>query len=443
MLSLGLYAGWVERPGRVRYLGVSCAFVAGLLSKPMLVTLPAVLLLLDFWPLRRSESLRVRVVEKLPWFALSAFSSLVTLKAHQQAGTLPGFESFSFPARAANALLSYTVYLEKLFWPSSLAVYYPYRETLAAGPIVAAGIFLLMVSVAVIALRRRYPCLLVGWFWYLGMLVPVIGLVQVGGQALADRYTYLPAIGIFVALGFALSELVRSRKILRAATGFLAVAGLASLAWCSHLQVGYWKDTTTLFEHAVQVTRPNLLAHVVLGNELSHASRFDAAIVEFKKAAAIDPHSALARNNIGVAYRRSGNLAQAARWFQKAIRADARYAKAYYNLGGVLQRQERFAAAARAYARAIEQDPEFLDAHSNAGIVLLQLGHPQQALHEFREAVRIAPDSANANYNLGNALLILGHTDEAIVLLREALRLDPAHPMAAKRLRRARGERRE
>lgn len=441
MLTLWLYARYTKRPGALRYSLVLVTFALGLMCKPMLVTLPALFLLLDYWPLGRlglgKPWARV-LLEKIPFFVLSVASSGMSLYAHRVAGTLPTFELFPIEVRIANAFTSYLGYVGKVLWPSSLAVYYPHPGSIVMWKTLGAALILGVVTASVIGVVRRRPYLAVGWFWYLGTLVPVIGLVQVGGQAMADRYTYLPTIGLFIAGAWGVVDLTARRRGMThglAGASGIVLAVLMTLTW---FQVSRWKDTVTLFEHTVRVTAGNDLAHVVLGNQFSGRGDFARATQHFEAAIEIEPKNATAWNNLGTANRKQGKLDVAARYFRAAIKADPSYAKAHYNLGGVMQRQGQLDLAIERYRRAVVLDPNLEDAHTNLAVSLMTLKKPDEALIHFREVLRINPRSANGHYNLGHALLMARRIGEAIPYLEEAVRLNPDHPLAVTRLEQAR-----
>ncbi len=313
LLTMLAYARYVERPTRARYVLTLVAFTLGLMAKPMLVTLPFVLLLLDYWPLdrmayggkgddppkrtrKRTHSCEQRlplsrlVWEKIPFFALAAISSVVTFSFQQRAGAMADMEIFPLSSRIANALVSYLRYMGKIIWPSDLAVLYPHPGT--SLPLwwgAAAGLALLGLSILVVLVIRRRPYLAVGWLWYVGTLVPVIGLVQVGVQAYADRYTYVPLIGLFIMIAWGVPDLVGRWAQTRTVLAVLAATALAALTACTWIQLGYWKDSVSLFTHTLQVTTKNYVAHNNLGNALADRGEVEAAISQYTEALRIKP----------------------------------------------------------------------------------------------------------------------------------------------------------
>jgi tetratricopeptide (TPR) repeat protein len=437
---------------------LSLFFMAcGLMSKPVLVTIPFVLLLLDYWPLRRFQhstlnaprstsspihglelktqdsGLKVLVPllwEKLPFFALAVAASVITVLAHQALGMLNSVSTPPWDARLENALVSYVRYLGKTFWPSRLAVFYPYPTAWPMWPVVACALLLLAISGLVLGAARSRPWLFVGWFWFLGVLVPFIGLIQAGAQAMADRFMYLPALGIFVALIWGLHGLA---KRWRYQPNGLSVAGAAAILLCLVLtrrQLGYWKNSETLFQHALGVTENNYLAHNSLGTVLGEKGQIDEAMREFRKAIRLKPDYALAHNNLGSALNRKGQIDEAIGEFQEVIRLKPNYAEAHKNLGMALFRQGQTDEAIRELQAATRLKPDDAEAHHNLGMTLFRQGQIDEAIGEFRQAIRLQPDFPEAHNNLGNALVRQGQIDEGISQYQEAIRLKPDYALA-------------
>jgi Flp pilus assembly protein TadD len=405
VLVLLAYERCARRRGAWRCLPVAGLLALGLMAKPMLVTTPFVLLLLDFWPLARLRAPAAGAArgprapwvspaaEKLPLLALCAASAVVTFLAQRAGGAVPGLGELAPGARVANAVVSCAWYLVKTFWPFSLAVYYPHHVEVSPWRLVAAVPALTAMTALVIARRRRLPYLAVGWCWFLGMLVPVIGIVQIGGQAMADRYTYLPAIGLFLALAWFLRERGRAPGVLRAVSA-AAAALLVPLSAASVLQAGYWRDEETLYRHALAVTSGNWLAHANLGASLVAAKRHEEAMVHLREAIRLAPDYDHAHNNLGVALGALGRPDEAEAAYRRALTLSPRYFEARFNL-------------ANAYAEA---------------------GRTPEAVAAYREALAVKPDAAAAHYNLARSLAALGRTGESLQHYREALRLDPEAP---------------
>jgi len=426
--------------GTAYALALLC-YALSLLSKPMGVTLPFVFLLLDYWPLRRLPSAAQgggsspaagaatpwRLVrEKLPFFALAAASSVMTFLAQRKGGAVTTLLNLPLTARIENALISYARYLGKAIAPLDLAVLYPHPGRWPRGQVVGAALLLAALSAWVVLWRRRWPAGLVGWCWFMGMLVPVIGLVQVGLQAMADRYTYLPLVGVLVAAVWGLSDLARrwparGRRLLGGAAGAVLV-GWAALTW---RQIGYWQNTETLFRRAIAVTKDNYLAHNNLGFFLSHQGRLPEALTHYQAAVRIKPDYEDALNNLGHALAGQGRDAEALPYYEAALRARPGHVEVHNNLGNALANLGRLDEAIVHYQIALRENPDHPGAHNNLGIALAMKGRPADALPHFAAALRARPDDAGTLSNSGNALAALHRFDEAVLHYRRALRLRP------------------
>ena len=379
ILTIGAYARYARNTGTGRYLLALGLFSLGLLAKPMLVTLPFVLFLLDYWPLGRccgepaeSRPWSTLMLEKIPFLALAAASSWITLQAQQSGGVVRTLESVPLGSRLANAIVAYSAYLGKLFWPSDLAILYPHPRAFSVWPVAAAALLLAVLTATVFVLRRRQPALIVGWLWFIGTLVPVIGLVQVGNQALADRYTYIPFIGLFVAIAWSLAPILDRKTV---AVGVLAV--LAILGVLTSIQTRYWKDTITLYQHTVAVTGPNYIIHDNLANELARDGRLDEALEHYRTALGIRP-----------------DLAQA-----------------HYNVGVALSKQERFDEALPYFEQAVRLQPDALEAHFNLAVCHARLNRAEPAIRHLKEVLRIDPGNVEAQRNLDAIRRALGRGD--------------------------------
>jgi len=389
-LTTWLYLDYVDRPNLRRYLLSLGAFCLGLMSKQMLVTLPFVLLLLDYWPLKRPKTTIISrlVMEKVPYMALSVAASVIAFKVQHSAGAVLSVDSIPLATRAANAVISYAAYLGTFFLPSNLAVFYPYPPSLPAWQIAGSALVLAIVS----ALAIRRPYLTVGWLWYLGTLVPVIGLVQVGEQARADRYTYIPMIGISIMLAWGVAELIEMRPEMRTTVGALSIAFCTGWLVVCWTQIHYWKNSVRLFERAIMTTENNYIAHLNLGTVLAE----------------------------------QGRTKDALRHLYASVEEKPDHADGHDTLGAVLGQLERTDEAAEQFRQAIRIQPNDSEAHSNLGNVLLAQGKFADASGEFQTALRIFPDFATAHFGLGAALLNLRQTDDAIAQFTEALRIDPS-----------------
>jgi tetratricopeptide (TPR) repeat protein len=436
--ALLAHARACELPTFARRSATVCASAAGLLAKPMLVTLPFVLLLLDYWPLGRlcdrrertrtvdPERMRAAIVEKLPIFVLAAGISVLTFLAQQEAGAVASLDLLPFHVRAANALISYTEYLVQAVWPSRLAVFYPLIPSqLAPWKVAGAALFLAGATALCIRERRRRPYAIVGWLWYLGMLIPVIGFVQVGLQARADRYTYLPLIGIFLGTVFGTTELAERWPRLRPALPALAAAVIVALAGATLHQLEFWRGSVPLFEHALAVTERNFIVHNALGKALGLEGRDEEAIAHYEEALRLRPEFAEGQFNLGNRLARVGREEDAIRHYEEALRLAPGFVDAHFNLGNHLGRVGRVEEAMAHYKEALRLQPDFAAAHDHLGNLLASLGRTQEAFAEWRETLRIEPKFADAHYHLGSYLASQGREDEAISHYEEALRLNP------------------
>jgi tetratricopeptide (TPR) repeat protein len=421
-LTIWAYVRYAERPGAVRYAVLLAAFAMGLLAKPMLVTLPFVLLLLDAWPLRRAA---VLVREKAPLFALAVGASLATYLVQRGGGAVISLNSISLGERVANAIVSYWAYLWQMVWPMRLAVFYPFPEKLSWPVAAACAVVVVGITLLLVRMFRRAPFLLVGWLWYLGTLVPVIGLVQVGEQARADRYTYVPLVGIFVMVAWSVAAVVRRWPRTKWATcGVLGAIGVACLV-LTRMQVGYWKDSESLFRHAIDVTQGNYVAYNNLGVVERDRHRLTQAIGDYQEALRIRPSSLEAHNNLSEALLKEGRLDEATVQISETLRLKPDSAEGHVNLGAVLDKRGELDAAMSEYREALRLAPENAVAHSGLGGVLADLGRTEEGLREMREGVRLRPEYADGYYSLGWLLATQGRAAEAIPNFQEAIRLDP------------------
>jgi tetratricopeptide (TPR) repeat protein len=475
MLTIGAYVGYVSHPrSLVRYGLVMLLFALGLMCKPMLVTLPFVLLLLDYWPLVRVagggwrvtrfgvqvpqlSTLNHLLYEKLPLFGLAVASGMVTIFAQTKA--IQSFEQISLPLRVGNALISYVAYLGQMFWPSGLAVLYPFAAMdVGVSGVVLSLVLLAGISAGAFVLRhRRY--FLTGWLWYLIMLAPVIGILQVGSQARADRYTYLPQIGLYVLLTWAVADLCAGWRHRRVVLGGCATILLVALIFCARVQTAYWRNSESLWTHTLACTSDNAIAHnnlgvtllqkgkvdeaivhyqkalqinpdhveahIDFGNALIKKGSVDEAMVHYQKALQINPDSAKAHDNLGNALFKKGNVDEAIIHYQKALQIKPGSAETHYNLGNALLQKGNVDEAIVHYQMALQIKPDNTEAHNSLGGALLQKGKVDEAIPHFQKALQIKPDNAEACYNLGSALLQKGKVDEAIPHFQRALQIKP------------------
>jgi len=431
MLTLGAYLRYAREkpaPGSRRwspaYFLALLFFALGLMSKPMLVTVPFVLLLLDYWPLRRFEVSTPRrlALEKAPFLALSVASCVATVLA--QRTVIKPMIVFPLLLRFGNALISYVTYLVQLVWPENLAAFYPYRHDMPVWQFVGAGVLLLSITALAVLAARRFPCFLVGWLWYLGMLVPVIGLVQVGDQSHADRYTYLPQIGLYLVIVWAIRDLTRSWRWRRPVLGVAAFGVTAALAVCARNQIAFWRNSESLWGHTLACTTGNFFAHYNLGFALASQGQTDEAIEHYQQALAISPNSAKAHNNLGILLSQQGQAAEAIEHFQKAIELNPNIAETHNNLGILQVQQGRTAEAIGNFQAALKLDPTLAGAHFNLGLAFAATGRPDDAIAEFEAGLKLTPGDAQALCYLGNLLNKQGRFAEAAQPFQAALRVD-------------------
>jgi protein O-mannosyl-transferase len=434
ILALWGYNRYVRHPSGRRYLLVMLLFALALMSKPMAVTLPFVLLLLDFWPLNRiglgrpsvknaptlSTALYYRIREKIPLFLLSAASSIVTFYAQAHGGAVKSLDFIPMSARMANALVAYAGYIVKMIYPFGLAFLYPFPETIPGWKVAGACLLLALIFALAIRNRNRRPYLIVGWLWFLGMLVPVIGIVQVGMQSMADRYSYLPLIGLFIMIAWGVPEIAakwRRKKTWLAVSAALVLVILAAVAW---RQTGYWKNSITLFAHALKVTRNNAAAHYNLGNALAMQGNADQAAGHYREALRIKPGFADAHTNLGNVLGMQGKTDAAIAQYQRALEIEPDYEGARYNLALALDRKGRIDEAVEAYQRVLKANPDHAEAHCKLGIALYKTGDREGAVSAFQNALRINPEHALARKYLKT--LLQAKRDKQIVTVPSVLR---------------------
>jgi Flp pilus assembly protein TadD len=444
MLALIAWAAYARRPGPGRYALVFGALAASLMAKPMAVTLPAVLLLLDAWPLGRWRSTRENplppralVLEKLPLLALSLASCAVTLAAQAAGGAVRSVEAVPVLARLANAPVSYAAYLGKTVWPAGLAVHYVHPAASGAPHVAAAlasAAALAGLTYAALRAASRQPYLTVGWLWYLGTLVPVIGIVQVGDQAFADRYTYLPSIGLYVAAAWGVSRLAARHRVPPGWVAAVVAVVLALLSLSTGRQIDSWKDTEALFRRALQVDPGNPTALTNLGNWLVGSGRVDEGVAYLERAVESRPDSAVALHGLGTARIRQGRPADAVELLTRAVDLRPAHVGSHVNLGHALAEVGRTAEAEVHLTRALELDPGSATAQHRLGRIRVQQRRPDDAARHLAEAVRLAPDSPEMRCDLAMALFEQGRPGQAEAELARALQIRPGYFLALHRL---------
>jgi Tfp pilus assembly protein PilF len=484
MLTMGAYAFYAEKPGILRYLLVLLLFALGLMSKPMLVTLPFVLLLLDYWPLERFylqkqrmisgaegakpkewrhkkrktkearrrgiigaekpetekihwSLLRPLITEKIPLFALSAASSVITLVNQQAVGAMSSLQGLPLLSRIANSLIAYVCYLGKMIWPANLAIIYPHPVMVPPWQVLGASALLTVITFIVIWTTKRLPYLTVGWFWYIGTLIPVIGLVQVGMQSMADRFTYIPLIGLLFIVAWGIPDALKKTHYRHWITGIAALLVIAVLSVCTWKQLQLWQNDLILFEHTLKHTRNNPVAERYLGIAFSRQGKLDIAMRHLTRAIEIYPHDEEVHLIMGNLYTSLDKKEEAIAHYKEAIRINPNFARAYFNIGNVYASQRKTGEALASFSKAIQIDPQDAEAHYNMGTVFFSQGKYDEAISHFREAIRIRPDYAKAHNNLGSALLSRGNSEEAITHFQEALWIQPDFTIAQDNLKNA------
>ncbi|UCE98601.1 MAG: tetratricopeptide repeat protein [Planctomycetota bacterium] len=435
-LTMLAYVSYVRRGGVVRYAGLLLLFAFGLMAKPMLVTLPFVLLLLDYWPLSRlrverlsgsdvekGEGLLKLFLEKVPLFVLAGVSSAITLIVQQRGGAVIALEKLVFGKRVVNALVSYLMYIVKTFLPTRLGVYYPYTGELPVWQVIGVVFLLVLVSVSVVFFRRRY--LVFGWFWYVGTLVPVAGFVQVGSQARADRYMYIPMTGLLVMVGWGVCELVGRRGWRRVFAAFVSGVWILVLIVFTWFQVGYWQNSYTLLTHTVSVTNDNFIAYLNLGNYFAKERKeAGEAIGYYRKAIQIHRKYVDAHYNLGIALGLEKRYDEAIEAYKRVLRLREEHWRARLRLADTLVKKGRLEEAIEQYSRVVEIKPRHAEVHNNFGLALVRKGDIDEAIRHYERSLDIRPDSVEVLNNLGNALVKQKRFEEAVLYLKKALSLD-------------------
>jgi len=427
MLTLLAYTAYARRPAKSRYAAVLVLFALALLAKPMVVTLPCLMLLLDYWPLRRvvlgkpDKNSNPQplpwprlVLEKLPLFALSAISCFVTYSVQSAQGVTAVAGIISPGLRIANSLISYTRYLGKIFWPANLAVFYPYDKSPPAWQVLGAATLITAITWAAVYFRRQRPYFIVGWLWFLGTLVPAIGLIQVGTQSMADRYTYVPALGIFIALVWSVAALPVSKPQISLLVETVAVLALTGLIAVASVQVGYWQNWKTLFEHALNVTKNNAVAEYTLGYGYQEENNFNEALRYYHESLRLDPHKFAAHNNAGMCFAALGKYTEAINEYAQVLGSYPKNPAAHLNLGLSLEAMGNPQGALAEYSAASALEPANPKPRYAAGACLLAQGNFVEAKTELSEVVRLNPNDGFGQMKLASALSSLGDIDGAI-----------------------------
>lgn len=454
LLSLLAYVRYAKGPVTwKRFLPVTLLLALALMAKPMFVTWPFVMLLLDYWPLDRlkwqpgdglhrlTQNLVPLVREKIPIFLLAAASMVVTYIAQSRGGAVRQFADAPLSLRLSNAVVSYAKYIGSLIWPSGLGVYYPFSPTGIPFWQVA-GSLALIAGVTVIAMRAKKDrgYLVTGWAWYLGTLIPVIGLVQVGGQAMADRYTYIPSVGLFAMIVWGISELAARRRVKFMTTAFAAVAWLTIIGAFAWAQVTYWRDSITLYRHTLSVTPDNLVVHYNLAHALGKQGDLNEAVSHFSEALRIKPDFFDALINIGVTLNDQRRFAEAVTYLTRAVELQPGSSKAHLQLASAQAQSGNPEEALRHLYQALEIAPQDPDVRTNLGLMLASQRKLTEAREQLNEALRLNPNSPEAHNNLGLVLLMQGQPEDSIPEFSTALRLKPEFKLAQDNLKRAQAQ---
>ena len=437
MLALGAYGLYVRRGGALRYAAVAAAFAGGLMSKPMVLTLPCALLLLDLWPLGRinfndpfgvTARKMVRLtVEKIPLFLLTALSALSTVWMQSRGHNIDVAGKVSLATRCANALVVYVLYLIKFVWPTGLAAFYPYPESRPLWQVAGAALILAAITVLCLSQARRRPYLMVGWFWYLGTFALVVGIVRIGDFSRADRYTYLPLLGVYFMIVWGLADLASAWKVPRRAVAAAAGAALVALTVCAVIQTSHWRNDWTLFSHAVDVGEGSCIAYTNMGMAAKEQGRREDAKEYLKKALELTPDYVAAINHLGLIAMDEGRLDEAANYMKRALEVNSKEVNALNNLGLVYMDQGRNEEARACLAKAVELQPEDINALNNLGKLYRDMGRYDESETCLRKALELKPDHINALVNLGALSIIQKDYDEAKACLTKVLKLDPGN----------------
>ncbi|TRZ77931.1 MAG: tetratricopeptide repeat protein [Deltaproteobacteria bacterium] len=414
MLTMETYVSYTKKPFLKRYLLVVLCFTLGLMSKAMLVTLPFVMLLLDYWPLKRVSFFSERdfgqkfhlIWEKMPLIILSMIFCVITIYAQQKAGAMMTLENIPMDIRAINATVSYFEYMKKMFWPIELAVFYPYIHQHGLYRVALAGFVLLGICTFVAMQWRKRPYLAVGWLWYLGTLIPVIGIVQVGGQSMADRYTYIPLIGLFIMIIWGGADFFKAGSGakpfpigLRQGIVMAGVVIIIALMFCSWFQVQYWKDSYALFTRALNVTKDNYLAHGNLGVAFKDSGDFKNALFHFQEAVRIKPNYTIGYDNLGCVYILMGRPAESIPYLRKALEISPGYRRAKINLACALVLDKQYGESIALYEKLVMLEPDDPELYNSFGVALAGQGRVEEAMRCFEWALKKDPNYIQAHRN--------------------------------------------
>ncbi|MGO9148021.1 MAG: tetratricopeptide repeat protein [Desulfomonilia bacterium] len=446
MLTMLSYYWYVQHRSSHRYIIVVLIYILGLLSKPMLVTLPFVLFLLDFWPLKRwgfDQSLHTNtnekgkihtdvwrsrrsflIIEKIPLIMLALISSGVTFYTQRKFGAMIALADVQFGTRISNAITSYVIYLRNMIWPFNLSIVYPYPDAFNPLLVILHALLLLCISAFVLFSSRRYPYLVVGWLWYIGTLVPVIGIVQVGEQSMADRYTYIPLIGIFIMVVWGLVDLHGHFRYRKVALGVTSIIVLALLAWCAWVQVGFWNNSETIFRHALNITKNNYVVHRNLGEALLIHGDNEGAIRQYQEYLCIKPNSIEVHTILGDTLLREGNLDEAIMQYLEVLRINPHKPEIFNNLGTAYLLKGNIKKAIKYFRESVHYKPDYATAMSNLKVAIAQL-KLLDLISNIQSSMKADPQNPTLHMRLGEIYHQQGEYDKAITQYQEAISIHP------------------
>jgi tetratricopeptide (TPR) repeat protein len=439
MLTIIVYYRYVKCPSLFAYLLIILFLSLGLMAKPMLVTLPFVLLLLDFWPLERLKynshhqssnfqalNLSRLIWEKIPLLVPVAASSVLTFIAQQKVGAVYSFEALSIKTRIANACVSYANYMVKAIWPQKLAIFYPHPfGMLSSWNIFGSVLLIAGFSFLAIRMLTQYKYVAIGWLWYLGTLVPVIGLLQVGAQGMADRYTYIPLIGLFIIVAWGMPDLLKKWHYSKIILAVLAIILISVFSTRSYFQTKHWENSAAVFENATKVTDYNWLAYNNLGLALMRDGKAEKAVFYYKKALEIKPDYLIALDNLGIALFQTGKLEEALSYYSEALKIAPEHAGIHNHIANVMTAQGQLEKALNHYKKALLIDPELVITHNNLAIALVAHGNLEKAIFHYELAIKKDPEYAEAHYNFGSLLVNQHKNREAMAHFAEVIKINP------------------
>ena len=455
LLTMWAYVSYTKKTCALRYSAVILCFCLGLTAKPMLVTLPFVLILWDYWPLgrlrfgndntnvkppaRKRENIRL-IAEKIPLLILSVLSCVITYIVQEKAGVMEFAKGITLSVRLQNVLIAYAGYIGKMFYPCNLAVLYPYPAGINPLQLIVGVVVLTALSGFVIIYAGRHRFLLTGWLWFVGTLVPVIGIVQVGAQSMADRYIYLPSIGFFIMLVYGIAVLTTRLRIPPGAVKLCSGLVLGILLLCTRRQLWHWKDSSTLFEHTLAVTENNFVIHNNFGNELLNTGQVGKAIEHYRKAVQIKPDYSVGAKNLGAALVQEGRFDEGIGYLNQALKMRPDWAEVYNSLGQACGRQQKYQQAVEYLQQALQLNSDYADAHYNMGLAMTRLSQYDQAVEHFKEAMRIQPYRIHIHNDIGSIYYMQGRFDKAVEQLdslAKAYAAEGKHQQAIQTLQKA------